>query len=68
MRNLTRYSSVALLLTFLFILSGCASAYRCYEGCRVNCQYCPRPALPFKHYTGCHCHSRPALEHLQQGE
>ncbi len=68
MQNSIKYLSVLLLLATTFMLNGCASAYNCYEGSRVNCQYCPQPALPFTHYAGCKCHSRPALQHLQQGE
>lgn len=40
--------------------SGCATAYRCYPGCRVPCKYCaPRP-LPYSSYFDCACHSTAA--------
>jgi len=68
MQIAVKYLSAIMLLAIIFMATGCASAYRCYEGCGINCQYCPPSALPFTQYTGCKCHSRPALQHLKQGE
>lgn len=38
-------------------VAGCASAYHCYEGCRINCSYCPSKPLAYPTYTGYPCHS-----------
>jgi len=48
----------------LTLAMGCASAYHCYSGCRVNCRYCPPPPLPYTGYPGCVCHSCAASRYL----
>jgi hypothetical protein len=41
----------------LALAAGCAPTYHSYSGCKVGCQYCAPPPLPFAHYDGCVCHS-----------
>jgi len=43
---------------------GCASAYRDYSECYVNCRYCAPPPLPYTHYDQCVCHSCAASKYL----
>lgn len=59
--------------TLLFVMlslvaafaSGCAPGYHRYSGCRVPCKYCVPSPLPYPHYDGCKCHSRPADEFFE---
>lgn len=46
------------------LLLGCAPAYRSYSGCYVDCQYCPSPPLPYRHYDQCVCQPCPAQTYL----
>ncbi len=48
--------TVALLcLSSCACLSGCASPYHDYTGCRIPYRYCPPRPLPYRMYQGCHC-------------
>ena len=61
-----KFAAQLRLLVALFVLlaGGCAPAYHCYSGCRVNCRYCvPRP-LPHCQYNACVCHSCAASKYL----
>jgi hypothetical protein len=61
--NKTKWTHyLALLLTTL--VAGCATAYHCYSGCRIDCRYCPPPPLPYSDYAGCACHSRAVSRYL----
>jgi len=44
---------------------GCASQYHRYSDCcGVNCRYCEPAPLPYRHYPGCVCHSKPGARYL----
>lgn len=44
---------------------GCASQYHRYSDCcGVNCRYCEPAPLPYSHYSGCTCHSKPGARYL----
>ncbi|MEZ5940237.1 MAG: hypothetical protein R3C18_02520 [Planctomycetaceae bacterium] len=58
--NTIRTSTLLLVAT----LSGCASAYHCYEGCGVTCKYCPPAPLSYTQYCGAPCHSSAAEPYL----
>jgi hypothetical protein len=61
--NLTTLKRILLLLTVI-VTTGCASAYRSYSGCCVNCRYCAPPPLAYTPYDGCACHSAAASNYL----
>ena len=61
--------SVRFLLPLLLALTaGCAPAYHCYRGCRIDCNYCAPPPLPYAAYDECVCHSDAVARHLQGPE
>lgn len=45
-----------LILLMGMTFSGCSSFSEWYA-CGVDCQYHPRPPLPYQHYEECVCHS-----------
>ena len=53
-----------LVLLLMLLMGGCAPAYHCYPGCRVNCKYCPPCPLSHRPYDGCVCHSCAASKYL----
>lgn len=57
-----RYKLLA--IAMLVALGGCARAYHCYDGCGVNCHYCPPNPLPVVTYPECICHSGPAAKYI----
>lgn len=62
------WSRVVYVLASLVAVSmtGCAAAYHSYSGCRVNCKYCPPPALPYSQYASCACHSCQTSNYLSR--
>lgn len=54
---------VALVLSVV-CLTGCASSYHCYDGCSIDCGYCPPTALPYPSYPEGVCHSSSVSEYL----
>lgn len=59
------WNALAVFLT-LVATTGCSSAYRCYDGCHVNCRYCPDKPIAYPTYTGCPCHSDAAVRVVGQ--
>jgi hypothetical protein len=46
--------------------SGCAAAYRDYQGSCIPYLYCTPSPLPYVSYESCHCPTPGASLHLQQ--
>jgi hypothetical protein len=44
-------------MLLITLAGGCAPAYHSYDGCSVNCRYCPPRPLPYACYDPCVCHS-----------
>ncbi len=62
--HLRLLTATVLLFVGLLLVGGCAPAYHCYSGCRVNCKYCPPRPLAYPSYCGCQCHSCQAQRYL----
>jgi hypothetical protein len=63
----TKQKQLAWLLGLLVMGLGCASSYHRYSGCcSVNCRYCEPGPLPYPHYPGCVCHSKPGARYLSR--
>ena len=64
--HLRQLATTLILFMGLLFVGGCAPAYHCYSGCRVNCKYCPPRPLEYSSYCGCTCHSCQAQRYLAQ--
>lgn len=53
-------------IALIVSLSGCAAAYRDYQGCCIPYLYCTPPPLPYVSYEKCHCPTPGASLYIQQ--
>ena len=56
--------ATSVVVAAIVVHAGCAPSYRCYDDCRVPCQYCPPAPLPYTGYCDGQCHSKAAQPYM----